>query len=55
MKHLNPELEKLEKRIAPDLGIGIGIGIGIGMDGTTGCGCTSTGDATHSTGPDHTT
>ena len=34
MKHLNPELEKLEKRIAPDLGIGIGIGI----DGTTGCG-----------------
>jgi hypothetical protein len=55
MKHLNPELEKLEKRIAPDIGIGIGIGITIGIDGTTRSGCTSTGDATHSTGRDHTT
>ncbi len=29
MKHLNPQLEKLEQRIAPDL---INIGIGLGID-----------------------
>jgi len=36
MKHLNPELEKLEQRVAPDL-IGlpdISIGIGFGTTGT---------------------
>lgn len=53
MRHLNPELEKLEQRIAPDLSIGIGIGINVG-DGTSQCGCTSTGDGSHSTGSDHT-
>ena len=31
MKYLNPQLEKLEQRIAPDL-INIGIGIGVGID-----------------------
>jgi len=31
MKLLNPELEKLEQRVAPDLGIGIGIGVGVGL------------------------
>ncbi|HEY6210449.1 MAG TPA: hypothetical protein VIW28_15415 [Gemmatimonadales bacterium] len=36
MKYLNPQLEKLEQRIAPDL---INIGIGIGIDyGSTGTG-----------------
>ena len=35
MKHLNPQLEKLEQRIAPDLiDIGIGIGVEIGDSGT---------------------
>ena len=29
MKYLNPQLEKLEQRIAPDL---INIGIGVGID-----------------------
>ncbi len=29
MKYLNPQLEKLEQRIAPDL---INIGIGLGID-----------------------
>jgi hypothetical protein len=55
MKHLNPELEKLEQRIVPDLLIGgsisIGIGVIVGVDGTTQCGCTSSNDFTHSTGP----
>jgi hypothetical protein len=35
MKHLNPELEKLEQRVAPDLGIGIGVGVGVGIDLTS--------------------
>lgn len=30
MKHLNPALERLEERIAPDLVGGISIGISIG-------------------------
>jgi hypothetical protein len=35
MKLLNPELLKLEERVAPDFGIGgsIGIGIGVGVGG----------------------
>ncbi len=32
MKHLNPALERLEERIAPDLVGGISIGISIGDD-----------------------
>jgi len=35
MKLLNPELEKLEQRVAPDLGIGIGIGVGVGLGGNS--------------------
>ncbi len=38
MKHLDPELEKLEQRVAPGLivgvggtvGIGVGVGVGVG-------------------------
>jgi len=43
MKYLNPQLEKLEQRIAPDL-INIGIGIGVGID---------YGSGTHDTGSCH--
>jgi hypothetical protein len=32
MKHLNPSLEKLEERIAPDLVGGISIGVSLGGD-----------------------
>jgi len=41
MKYLNPQLEKLEQRIAPDL---INIGIGVGID---------YGSGTHDTGSHH--
>jgi hypothetical protein len=44
MKHLNPELEKLEQRIAPDLGISLGIGVGVGVVIGGGC-CTSATDS----------
>jgi hypothetical protein len=36
MKHLNPALEKLEQRIAPDLVGGISIGISLGDSHDTG-------------------
>jgi hypothetical protein len=51
MKHLNPELEKLEERVAPSLGLpDIGIGIGIGVNLTSGSGscCSSTCSSTSS-------
>jgi len=35
MKLLNPELQKLEQRVAPDLSIGIGVGVGIGIGFTS--------------------
>jgi len=39
MKALNPTLERLEERIAPDpigsIGIGIGINLGLGIGGGT--------------------
>ena len=42
MKHLYPEVEKLEQRIAPGLGVSIGIGVGVGVGvGDDDCGCTS--------------
>ena len=31
MKLRDPELQKLEQRVAPDLGIGIGVGVGLGV------------------------
>jgi len=36
MKLLNPELQKLEERVAPDLGISIGGTIGIGIGSNSG-------------------
>jgi hypothetical protein len=36
MKHLNPSLEKLEQRIAPDLVGGISVGIDLGDSHDTG-------------------
>jgi hypothetical protein len=35
VKLLNPELQKLEQRIAPDLGIGIGVGVDVSLDGSS--------------------
>jgi len=50
MKFLNPELERLEKRIAPDLlGIGGSIGVGVGVGASNG-----TADNSQGTGPDRT-
>ncbi|HEY2953659.1 MAG TPA: hypothetical protein VGK89_00245 [Candidatus Eisenbacteria bacterium] len=43
MKLLNPELQKLEQRVAPDLGIGIGIGIGFGSGSGSCSGSDSSG------------
>jgi hypothetical protein len=43
MKLLNPELEKLEQRAAPDLGVGIGIGIGVGLGSDSSDGSDSSG------------
>jgi len=47
MKLLNPELQKLEARVAPGIGIGgsIGIGIGIGVGNTNDSGGTSHGSS----------
>ena len=50
MKLLNPELQKLEERVAPDFGIGGSIGIGIGIGGGIGVG--TGGSNTRSGGSD---
>jgi hypothetical protein len=54
MKHLNPELERLEERVAPCLGLGLNIGVGLGV-GVGGCGsggnsCNSNGSGSSCSG-----
>ncbi len=44
MKHLNPALEKLEQRIAPDLVGGISIGVGVDLGETHDTHSHSSGD-----------